>query len=193
MLKYQALLAFFLYLTTSWASASPFTIGGQEWLSLQTFNASGGISWNDLADTCSTASGECKGALGGVDLSGWVWAEADDVNALFNSYLPGTAPPGSSAVWTDLGPGPDSASTSIDFWARQWARSGITPSFSEYTTFPFTMHLFDFWAGWLRDAPGAQAAVLTSYAPYPGVPGSSISTRSSWLPDASQYPADSCT
>lgn len=177
-----------LYLPAAWVNASLVTIDGQEWQQLRAFSTAGGVSWDDLATACSTSTGACSGELNGVDLNGWVWAEADDVNAMLNGYLPASAL-GSSALWTDLGPGPDSATTSVDFWARQWSRAGFSPNSTHYDFFG-VFPIFSFWAGWLRDDPGALATVLANFAPYPGVPGASIRTNSSWDPTEAQYPGD---
>lgn len=171
------------------AIASPITFGTNEWQSLRAFSSAGGVSWDALATACSTTTGACAGELNGVDLDGWTWASADDVNDLFNSYLPGTNPNGTPS-WTDMGPGPDAATTAVSFWANRWGQSGFARSHIIQTSFPFFMRLADLWTGWLRDRPGALSIVVSSFAPYPGVPPSLISTGQGWTPSSSVYPGD---
>lgn len=187
--KRQLLIAILLYLPACWVNAGLVTIDDKEWQSLLAFNAAGGVSWNELSGACSTATGACSGDLNGVNLDGWMWADANDVNGLFNEYFPGSAP-GSGRTWTDMGPGPDSASIDASFWASRWSGSGFDRSHSHILTFPFFQPFFDIWIGWLRDTPGAQATVLNTFAPYPGVPPSRINTWSSWIPNERQYPSD---
>jgi len=47
-----------------------------------------GYSWNQFDATCG--GGSCSGLLGGAgpDLTGWTWASADDVGALFAALTP---------------------------------------------------------------------------------------------------------
>lgn len=74
----------------------PVTVGSTEWLQPLDFL---GYTWNDINSVCNSTTGVCSGSLGGNDLTGWTWARVDDVNALFNYYIPGGT----------LGPGPDLA------------------------------------------------------------------------------------
>lgn len=74
--------------------ATPLTtiqVDGNLWLQPIDFL---GFTWDEVHEVCDPV---CDGALGGQDVSGWIWAGTDDLNALFNHYI------GSS----EMGPGPD--------------------------------------------------------------------------------------
>lgn len=43
-------------------------------------------SWNEVAAVCSFADGTCNGSLNGHDLTGWVWADTDDIRGLLDFY-----------------------------------------------------------------------------------------------------------
>lgn len=58
------------------------TVDGKEWLQPKLFL---GLSWKDINAVCP--DGKCFGRLNGYDMSGWTWASADDVSALFNYYI----------------------------------------------------------------------------------------------------------
>ncbi len=65
-------------------------------------------SYDDFASICNVANGQCSGSLaGGENLTGWIWASVDDVNALFNYFI-GSA---------ELGPGPSEYYEQASLWA----------------------------------------------------------------------------
>ena len=75
---------------------NPIAAAGKEWAPIHLFR---GLSWNQIDAVCPvTSGGVCDGSLLGYNMDGWTWADVDEVNTLFNSYI-GTA---------ELGPGPDS-------------------------------------------------------------------------------------
>jgi hypothetical protein len=58
---------------------------GKEWRQLtETTN----LSWNQVAQVCKRDGSACSGAVGGRDLTGWVWASQSDVAQLFSYYTP---------------------------------------------------------------------------------------------------------
>jgi len=100
--------------------AIPITVDGTEWLQPIDFV---NRSWNEISTVCDPTSGLCSGSLGGNDLTGWTWANVDDVNALFNHYIPG-AP---------MGPGPDDldrpyGTFSTPFFADGWTVTEVQVS-----------------------------------------------------------------
>ena len=61
-----------------------FAPDGREWAQPVHF---GGLSWQDIEAVCpQLADGVCTGSLNGWDMTGWIWADAGDVSALFNAY-----------------------------------------------------------------------------------------------------------
>lgn len=77
------------------SSAGPIvTVDGRDWLQPTAVS----FDYDTISQACSTSTGSCSGFLGATDLSGYTWANVDDVNDLFNYYLRGSF----------LGPGPDS-------------------------------------------------------------------------------------
>ncbi len=59
---------------------------GKEWLQL---TDSSGLSWNDVDSVCANdGATACTGSVGGVDISGWVWADNAQVATLFSYFLP---------------------------------------------------------------------------------------------------------
>ena len=75
------LLAFVLGWASCAAQAGPI-INGVEWYQPADIT---GYSWNEFNTVCPT--GVCTGSINSNDLTGWMWASADDVNALFNYYI----------------------------------------------------------------------------------------------------------
>lgn len=71
-------------------------VNGLEWLQPSDFYSTFG-TWGDVNTVCSSTTGECDGSLGGNDITGWTWANVDEVDALFSAYLTYA-----------FGPGPDS-------------------------------------------------------------------------------------
>ena len=45
------------------------------------------VSWNDTAQVCDLGAGACIGELGGVDVSGWIWADEESMEDLFYTDL----------------------------------------------------------------------------------------------------------
>lgn len=79
----------------------PVTVGGTEWLQPLDFV---NYTWNAISTVCDVTTGACNGSLGGNDLTGWTWADVDDLNALFNHYIGSPAlGPGPSTISGDLG------------------------------------------------------------------------------------------
>ncbi len=58
------------------------TVNGIEWIQPALFT---NLSWNDINAICP--EGVCAGVLNGYDMTGWMWATIEDVNALFNHYI----------------------------------------------------------------------------------------------------------
>jgi hypothetical protein len=75
-------------------------IDGKDWSQPNLFT---GLSWSDISAVCNPGTGVCEGNLNGIDVTGKTWASVDDVNGLFNSFLPLAA---------QLGPGPATSTES---------------------------------------------------------------------------------
>lgn len=77
----------------------PVVVDGKEWLQPSLF---AGYTWEEISTVCP--KGVCTGALPGssINLTGYMWASVEDMNALFNHYL------GLYPGLPLLGPGPDS-------------------------------------------------------------------------------------
>ena len=58
-----------------------------------------GFTWAEVASVCDPTTGGCSSSLGGIEFNGWTWASVEDLNGLFNSYIPGSS--------NNIGPGPD--------------------------------------------------------------------------------------
>lgn len=88
----------------------PIQVEGNLWLQPIDFL---GFTWEEVHAVCDPM---CNGSLGGVDLSGWNWANTEDLNALFNYYI------GSP----EMGPGPDQyivedrLALGLEFLAAGW-------------------------------------------------------------------------
>jgi hypothetical protein len=99
------------------------TVDGKDWYQPYLFLAK---NWNDLRNEINAVcpAGKCNGLLNGHDMTGWTWATADDLNALFNHYL------GSD----EMGPGPDrySPSTALDPWPADFFDDGWHPTREEW-------------------------------------------------------------
>jgi len=89
------------------------TVNGREWAQVDLF---AGLSWNDVNAVCP--AGACSGHLKGYDMTGWIWASIDDLNALFNHYI------GSDL----LGPGPDQLNMFNSVWAPAFFADGWRPN-----------------------------------------------------------------
>lgn len=136
---------------TGSASSTPITVDGKEWLQPIDFI---NLSWNDINGVCSGATGECNGSLNGNDVTGWVWAGVDDVNALFNHYI----------GYLALGPGPDAVSSPFSAYTSVFFNDGW-----ELTT-GVANDLFIEVEGWTRDQFGGglarTASVVASTSDY---------------------------
>lgn len=73
---------------------------GRKWADLTTTPK---VSWNDLSAVCSRdGSTPCSGSVGGLDLTGWVWATLDQVRELFyESGVPAGALDGYGASYSE--------------------------------------------------------------------------------------------
>ncbi|MEM9257230.1 MAG: hypothetical protein AAGA91_17440 [Pseudomonadota bacterium] len=61
---------------------------GKVWLQLDVFGTLA-FRWAEVNALCP--GGPCSsGTLGGIDMTGWVWASGDDIKSLFNTYLDGS-------------------------------------------------------------------------------------------------------
>jgi hypothetical protein len=89
------------------ATAGPIvTVNGRGWLQPSDIF----FDYDTIRQTCSTITGACSGLLGDIDLSGYTWADVDDVNGLLNYYLGGSLlGPGPDRFTIDSFPGPDRA------------------------------------------------------------------------------------
>lgn len=68
------------------SSAGPIVnVDGKDWLQPADFLR---LAWNDVSTVCDAITGACTGVLGSTDVTGYTWASVDDVNALFNYFLP---------------------------------------------------------------------------------------------------------
>ncbi len=69
------------------AIAAPVNVGGSEWMQV---TDTAGFSWDDISAVCDPATGTCSSKLlsGTVNLSGWTWASAEEVGALFSMLTP---------------------------------------------------------------------------------------------------------
>ena len=107
-------------------SSASIIVDGREWYQPSELS---GFAWFEFDAACPESAGRvCSGLLGdpnppivdagrtNPDLSGWIWAGPDDLNALLNLYLlPYVAP---SSL---LGPGPDFYAEMHGFPGREWA------------------------------------------------------------------------
>ncbi|QFU74431.1 hypothetical protein EY643_01490 [Halioglobus maricola] len=86
-------------------------VDGREWLQPVDFI---NLSWLDVAAVCDSDTGACNGMLGAIDVTGYTWANVDDVNALFNSF--GVSPPLA---------GPDAIAEIDSAWAPAFFAAGF--------------------------------------------------------------------
>ena len=63
------------------------TIGDRQWAQVDQFNA---VSGEEIARVCpaGNCSAGTKEPLSGYDMTGWTWASAADVAALFSAHSP---------------------------------------------------------------------------------------------------------
>lgn len=90
----------------------PVVVDGKEWLQPDLFIT--GYTREQINAVCP--GGVCSGALPGSDinLTGYMWASVEDINALFNHY----------AGYTLLGPGPDESNLGPWQLAREFVDAG---------------------------------------------------------------------
>lgn len=92
-------------------------INGQDWAQLNVFV---GLTWNDFNAVCP--GGVCGGSLNGYDMTGWRWASVDELNTLFNTYVPSEFA---------LGPGPDSYTSTFTFM-QSFYNTGLSPTSEQF-------------------------------------------------------------
>lgn len=91
--KTFGLVAVLLGISTMSAAATPVVVGDYEWRQV---TDTAGFSYVEVATVCDTDSGICDGALGGVDFTGWTWADNHEVlDNLLSVLTPLTDPYGS--------------------------------------------------------------------------------------------------
>ncbi len=115
-------------------NAVPINVNGLEWLQPVDFV---NLSWNDISPVCDPTSGACTGLLNGVDVTGYTWADVDDMNGLFNHYL---------GAEDTMGPGPDRFRTfdiiaADTFFADGWEHQNLDTFFKDL--FGWTRSSFD--------------------------------------------------
>lgn len=110
------------------------TVEGKEWAQPIYFVD---LSWSDINARCG--SGSCTGTLNGFDVDGWMWADVDAVNELFNSYLQAALVSGDSLLQ-----GPDSFYQSGSMWAPAFHLKFTPTNFNETTQLTW---------GWLSAQP----------------------------------------
>jgi hypothetical protein len=108
------------------------TVDGKIWAQVDLFTS---LSWNDINDVCP--EGICAGILNGYDMTGWIWASANDINALFNYYI------GSDV----LGPGPEYLSDATSVWAPAFFKHGWRATYSYPNVLRITL-------GWVSGISG---------------------------------------
>lgn len=72
-----------LLLTPFVTTATPVMVGDTEWMQV---TETQGFSWINMSGVCDLDTGACSGALGSTDLSGWTWANMEQVDSLFSAY-----------------------------------------------------------------------------------------------------------
>lgn len=153
------------------ASAAHVVVNGLEWLQPVDFV---NLSWNDISAVCNSTTGTCSGSLGITDVTGYIWAGVDDLNALFNHYLQGFA---------TLGPGPAFVMETDSAWAPAFFSDGWQPTSASGANFI---------EGWLRnsDLLGNGNARSASMLDKPGMNTSTVDqtytdiirSSNSWAP-----------
>ena len=86
------------------------TVNARQWAQPFLFK---GVSYADIESVCP--QGECDGALGGYDVTGWKWADRAAINQLFNHYI------GREALGADVyDVSEEPAFWILDFWKDEW-------------------------------------------------------------------------
>ena len=102
-------------------------VDGKIWAQVDLFT---NLSWNQIDAVCP--NGICSGVLKGHDMTGWIWASVEGLNALFNHYLGAEV----------LGPGPDHYIENPD---SEWAPAFFNDGWRDMDSGPE-----DKVAGWVR-------------------------------------------
>lgn len=127
-------------------------VGDREWRQV---TDTVGLTWNQIATVCDTATGACSGSLGGISFDGWNWADNDAVLSMFDELiLPGSMQfPGVPALFFDPTGTLISVLISPDVFLptqlddRFRLIRGWTRSRDDFDDFGFIAHLVD----WLDD------------------------------------------
>ncbi len=119
-------------------SADIVNASGKEWAQVDLFTS---LSWNDINAVCPGGACTSGGTLNGYDMTGWIWASVNDMNAFFNYTEPGC----------NLGPGPSGCSPNVDgsFFSTTdcqeffdyYTYFGIRPQLHTCSYFSGTIHL----------------------------------------------------
>lgn len=133
---------------TSTASAGFIDSQGREWLQVSAFK---GKTWASIDALCPVDGvTTCSGTLGGVDITGYVWATQEQVQGLFAEFLP------EMAESETLG-APGYVLPALGFFGS------FQPTFEFYTTFGG----YNYISGWTSSASDGMAAVPEASAEYP--------------------------
>ena len=129
--------------------AASIVVNNREWLQPDTFAVNGELgavlTWDDFHAVCPNGLCPVGAMLEGVELTGWTWATADDVNALFNHYI----------GRQELGPGPDGYSEVDAPWVRAMEIDGWRAAFDGELTGGFVRFGT---AAWTSSPAGANDA-----------------------------------
>lgn len=117
-------------------------VNGTEWAQADLFID---LSWHEINAVCPAGVCTAGATLNGYDMTGWRWATADEVNALFNFYL------GSNL----LGPGPDYIFLKDAPWGPAMLDDGWRESYS--ATAPYNQVTI---RGWLSNGLNGQGYAL---------------------------------
>ena len=131
------------------------------------------MSWNDIASVCSTdGSTACNGTVNGVNMTGWVFANVDQVGLLFSYF--GDFPGGINAAHVPSISGADSFLKVFDptyvdqtKWIMGWT---ATPT-GQGT----------YWIGEVFDRPAGDPNGDAWYTDQSGDPAGIFSPRGAWM------------
>jgi len=87
---FKLVLAVCVMLASGLSAAGPIIADGREWLQPADFTA---LSVGEVHEVCDESTGVCAGSLRGQDLTGYAWADANDVKGFFNFFLAGFTDP----------------------------------------------------------------------------------------------------
>ena len=135
------------------------TVNGTEWAQVDLF---ANLSWNDINTVCP--SGVCidGGILNGNTMTDWIWADSNDVNAVFNFY----------AGYHMLGPGPDDTGPfpAANTGAPEFFAAGWRPTYSLVTATQ----------GFLSTTCGVDCSYVADMTYYNELEGSAATNQ--WFP-----------